>query len=417
MENSSFTDDFEPTSIELFAGAGGTAIGLLHKAGFKPLLLNEIDKNASATLQDNNPEWNVVNQDVHTLNCKQYEGKVDLVQGGVPCQAFSSAGHRQGFNDSKGRGQLFWEYARIIGETRPKVIMMENVKGLRSHDNGRTVTIMLDQLNKLGYEVALQIMPAQYYDVPQVRERLIIIGVRNDVRTPILYPMPLKHVITLKEALKGVPDSPCQHYSERKARLLEQIPEGGNWANLPLDQLKTYVKPETFKKLTSSRAGSSGGMLKRLSWDKPSPTIMCDPQMRLTERCHPNETRPLSIRESARIQTFPDDYKFEGSLASQYRQVGNAVPCNLAYHVGLALKQMLQISKNYNNSQTLTVDYDDRKFIEVEPIIIPENVSKQVYEENFDPNTRDFKVFIKKLCENSRILGKMATKQAENDKK
>lgn len=144
---------------------------------------------------------------------------------------------------------------------------------------------------------------------------------------------------------------------------------------------------------------------------------MCDPQMRLTERCHPNETRPLSVRESARIQTFPDDYKFSGSVASQYRQVGNAVPCNLAYHVGLALKQMLQISQNYNNSQTLIVDYDDRKFIEVEPIIIPESVSKQVYGEDFDPNSHDFKVFIKKLCENSRILGKIATKQAENDEK
>lgn len=209
----------EYSSIELFAGAGGTATGL-HKAGFTPLLLNEIDKDAAATLKLNYSDWNVNNSDIYDLDCSKFLDKVDLVQGGVPCQAFSVSGLAQGFKDAKGRGILFWQFARIIEETRPKVIMMENVKGLLFNDKGRAITVMINKLNSLGYNVAVQVLKAQYYGVGQQRERLIIIGVDKKYgnNIPILYPKPSSHITTLREALKNCPESEGSSYSEKKKR-------------------------------------------------------------------------------------------------------------------------------------------------------------------------------------------------------
>lgn len=167
------------TSIELFAGAGGLALGM-EKAGFKHVLLNEIDHDACVTLKCNRPEWRVAEQDVRTISFKQFNGQVDFLSGGFPCQAFSYAGKQGGFNDT--RGTLFFELARAVKEMRPKVFMGENVKGLAAHDGGRTLQTIKNTIRELGYAlVEPRVLKAILYQVPQKRERLILVAVRNDL--------------------------------------------------------------------------------------------------------------------------------------------------------------------------------------------------------------------------------------------
>lgn len=213
------------TSIEIFAGCGGLALGL-ERAGFKHLLLNEIDKNASTTLQNNRPSWNVVNHDVHDLSFKEYKHKVDLLSGGFPCQAFSYAGNKMGFNDT--RGTLFFEFARAVKEIEPKMFLAENVRGLMNHDSGRTLSTIKSVIADLGYTlVEPRILKAIYYKVPQKRERLFLIGIRNDLYKENLfsYPDPYHSVLTMKDALKkgvlyncNVPESLGQKYPDRKKK-------------------------------------------------------------------------------------------------------------------------------------------------------------------------------------------------------
>ena len=320
------------TSLELFAGAGGTALGM-HNAGFQHVMLNEFDKNACATLRKNMPSWNVVEGDIHELDFSAYNGKVDFLQGGVPCQAFSYAGLSRGFEDA--RGTLFFEFARAVKQVSPKVIMMENVRGLLTHDHGRTIVTMLSILDDIGYRLAVKVLHAQFLDVAQKRERLVLIGVRKDLDMPILYPYENGDVLTLWDAIGNCPASEGMEYSPTKKKILELVPPGGYWRDLPENLQREYLKG------SFNLPGGKTGMARRLAWNEPSLTLTCAPAQKQTERCHPEETRPLTVREYARIQSFPDDWEFEGSLASKYRQIGNAVPCNLAYHVGRAVIAML----------------------------------------------------------------------------
>lgn len=321
------------TSIDLFAGAGGTALGL-ENAGLKHLLLNEFDKHAVATLRTNKPEWNVNGEDVHQVDFTPWRDKVDVVEGGFPCQAFSYAGKRRGFDDT--RGTLFHEFARAVKETNAKIAIGENVRGLLTHDGGRTLETMVKTLQQLGYRVAYKVMRSQYLDVPQKRERLLIIGVRKDIETPILFPKERDYTVSLREAIGDKPQSEGQQYSPSKHKIMAQVPEGGYWRDLPDNLQREYMKASYF------HTGGKTGMARRLSWDEPSLTLTCNPAQKQTERCHPEETRPLNVREYARIQTFPDYWKFSGSTSAQYKQIGNAVPVNLGYYMGLAAINMLQ---------------------------------------------------------------------------
>jgi DNA (cytosine-5)-methyltransferase 1 len=320
-------------SIELFAGAGGTALGL-ENAGFRHVLLNEIDKNSVKTLSANRPGWNVIHGDVAEVDFRDWKGKVDLVQGGFPCQAFSYAGKKLGFEDT--RGTLFYEFARCVNEVKPKIAMGENVRGLLNHDDGKTLETLVEVLEEIGYKVAYRVLRAQYLDVPQKRERLIIIGVRKDLNIPFMFPKEKDYTVSLREAFKDCPASAGQEYSQRKKEIMAKVPPGGYWRDLPLDLQKEYMKASFYM------SGGKTGMARRLSWDEPSLTLTCNPAQKQTERCHPEETRPLTVREYARIQTFPDDWEFIGSVSSQYKQIGNAVPVNLAYHVGSCLISMLE---------------------------------------------------------------------------
>lgn len=326
------------TSVELFAGGGGLALGM-SLAGFKHILLNEFDKHACDTLRLNRPEWNVIEGDIRNVDFTPLRDKIDFLSGGFPCQAFSYAGKQGGFSDT--RGTLFFELARAVKEIRPKVFMGENVKGLTSHDDGRTFATIKNTIAELGYTlVEPRVLKAIMYQVPQKRERLILIAIRNDLAEKVSFhwPSPYSQVLTLKDALyrsviydTDVPASEGVKYPLKKQSVLELVPQGGDWRDLPEEIAKEYMGGSWHL------GGGKTGMARRLSLDEPSLTLTCSPCQKQTERCHPLETRPLTVREYARIQTFPDNWLFSGTMSDRYKQIGNAVPVNLAWAVGRSL--------------------------------------------------------------------------------
>lgn len=320
------------TIMELCAGAGGMALGL-ENAGLQTKLLVEIDKDCVNTLSINRPYWKIEHSDIAKINFTEYKHQVNIVVAGLPCQAFSYAGLGKGFEDN--RGILFFEYARCIKEVQPKIAVIENVRGLIEHDAGRTLVTMLKVLNDLGYNPAYKLLRAQFLDVPQKRERLIIIAVRKDLDMRVIFPKEKDYTISLREALRNCPNSIGTKYPARKKEIMELVPQGGYWRDLPIEIQHEYMKNSFYL------GGGKTGMARRLSWNEPSLTLTCNPAQKQTERCHPEETRPLTVREYARIQSFPDDWQFTGSLSSQYKQIGNAVPVNLSYHIGRCLIAML----------------------------------------------------------------------------
>jgi DNA (cytosine-5)-methyltransferase 1 len=316
--------------IELFAGAGGLALGL-ENAGLNLNLAIENNKDACSTLKLNRPDWNVQCIDVREVNFRNYNA--DIVTGGFPCQAFSYAGHKLGFDDI--RGTLFFEFARCIKETMPKIVLGENVRGLEKHDQGRTLQTMIDVLEQIGYDVSYKVLKAQYFDVPQKRERLVILATRKNLCLESFFPQENNYILTVRDALNNVPISPGISYPTKKQKIMEIIPPGGYWKDLPVDVQKEYMGKSFYQ------GGGKTGMARRLDWDEPCLTLTCSPAQKQTERCHPAENRPLTIREYARIQTFPDDWQFSGSIISQYKQIGNAVPVNLAFHLGQTIRNIL----------------------------------------------------------------------------
>lgn len=328
-------DNFSsPTVIELFAGAGGLALGL-EKAGFTTLGLIEFDKFACDTLRSNRPEWNILENDIAEISCLDLEiffnikrGDLDLLSGGAPCQAFSYAGKKLGLEDT--RGTLFYHYGVFLEKLQPKVFLFENVRGLVSHDSGKTYKIMKNVFKEAGYTVKEKVLNAWNYGVPQKRERLIVIGVRDDLvdSLSISYPEEHSYKPVLRDILLDVPDSVGMSYSREKEAIFSLVPQGGYWRDIPEEIAKPYMKS------CWDMGGGRTGILRRMSLDEPSLTVLTSPSQKQTERCHPLENRPFTVRENARIQTFPDDWIFSGSVAQQYKQIGNAVPVNLAYEIG-----------------------------------------------------------------------------------
>jgi DNA (cytosine-5)-methyltransferase 1 len=326
--------------LELFAGAGGLAIGL-EKAGLKCEALNEIDKFACQTLRTNRPHWKVFEGDIKNFSFSEFKDKIDVVTGGFPCQAFSYAGKRLGLEDA--RGTLFYEFARAVQEVNPPICIGENVKGLLNHENGNTLKGMISILDEIGYNVVpVEVLKAINFKVPQKRERLIVVGIRKDINIQFSYPKPFNKIYNLKDALKkgqlfdtDVPISGGAKYPQSKKVVLDLVPPKGYWRDLPLEIQKEYMGGSFFL------GGGKTGMARRIGWDEPSLTLTCSPAQKQTERCHPDETRPFTVREYARIQTFPDDWEFSGSLAQQYKQIGNAVPVNLGREVGYSIIKFL----------------------------------------------------------------------------
>lgn len=330
------------TTIELFAGAGGLALGV-EKAGFKTLGLVEFNKDACDTLRANRPKWNVICDDIANISGQDLEqifhvkkGELDLLSGGAPCQAFSYAGKRLGLEDA--RGTLFYHYAVFLEKLQPKVFLFENVRGLLTHDGGKTYRTILDIFEKAGYEIQKAVLNAWDYGVAQKRERLITIGIRRDLEGKIKYTFPQKHDYkpVLRDVLQDVPESVGVPYGESKRRIFELVPPGGYWRDIDPEIAKAYMKS------CWNMEGGRTGILRRLSMDEPSLTVLTSPSQKQTERCHPLEARPFTVRENARCQSFPDEWEFCGSVMSQYKQVGNAVPVNLAYEVAKEIYRSLE---------------------------------------------------------------------------
>lgn len=329
-------------NIELFAGAGGLALGL-EQAGFDPIRLIEYDPIASQTLQQNRPSWQVITKDISLISCLDLEsyfdipkGKLDLLSGGCPCQPFSYAGKGLGLKDI--RGTLFYHYAIFLQKLQPKMFLFENVKGLLTHDHGRTYQTIKTVFETSGYIMNQAILNAWDYGVAQKRERLIIVGIRKDLSPDLSFSFPERQgkKLVLKDILLDCPASDGLQYSETKKELFRFIPEGGNWRDVPESMAKEYMKG------CWNATGGRTGILKRLSWEEPAPTILTHPAQKQTDRCHPSEIRPLTIKESARCQSFPDIWKFCGTILQQYKQIGNAVPVNLAYAIGKQIYQSLE---------------------------------------------------------------------------
>lgn len=340
-ETSNFVvPDNKYSVLELFAGAGGLAVGM-EKAGLNCVALNEIDKWACQTLRKNRPNWRVMEGDIKLFDFAEYKNNVDVVTGGFPCQAFSYAGKKLGLADA--RGTLFYEFARVVKDVNPLICIGENVRGLLSHENGKTLQGMISILDEIGYNVVpVEVLKAINYKVPQKRERLILVGIRKDINLKYDYPKPFKKIYNLVDALKkgelydsDVPKSAGAKYPLSKKLVLDMIPQKGYWRDLPISVQKEFMGGSFYL------GGGKTGIARRIGWDEPCLTLTCSPAQKQTERCHPEETRPFTIREYARIQTFPDDWLFEGSLAQQYKQIGNAVPVNLGREIGYSIIKFL----------------------------------------------------------------------------
>lgn len=330
--------------IELFAGAGGLSLGL-EKAGFKHLMLVERDKFACQTLKKNRPNWNIIQKDIKDCVDIELSDQIDLIAAGFPCQPLSYAGNRMGLQDPI-NGTAFGFLMNFVRQVKPKMLLFENVPGLLKHEGGKTLHTIIDSIKNAGYILlADYILNANDYLVPQNRKRLFILAVKKDLYDPdVIAPKATPHEYkpTLSDAFysgslfeKDCPMSEGKQYPERKIQLYKHIPQGGYWRDLPTDLKQYYIERPSYGK------GGNTGTLRRLQLDKPSLTIMCRPDQNQTDRCHPLYDRPLTVRESARVQTFPDDWIFEGSMSQQYKQIGNAVPVNLAYSIGVAVYNYL----------------------------------------------------------------------------
>lgn len=331
-------------SIELFAGAGGLALGL-ELAGFEHIGLVEFDKAAASTLSTNRPNWNVLCEDVELVAARDLEKEfnikkkeLDLLSGGAPCQSFSYAGKRLGLEDV--RGTMFYHYATFLKKLQPKMFLFENVRGLLTHDNGKTYETICNIFEDQGYVVFHKVLNAWDYGVPQKRERLITIGIRKDLSKNCSYSFPEPH--DYKPLMSDVkldvnpPKDECQRYSSYKEKIFALVPPGGYWRDIDPEIAKEYMKS------CWEMGGGRTGILRRIGLNEPSLTVLTSPGMKQTDRCHPIEVRPFSYRENARIQTFPDDWVFCGKLSEKYKQVGNAVPVNLAKDIGLSIISTLK---------------------------------------------------------------------------
>ncbi len=335
-------------SISLFSGAMGLDLGL-EKAGISIKLCQDFDASCYETMLKNGKP--AMTGDIRNIESSVILNRAGLKKaeafllcGGPPCQPFSTAGKRLGINDP--RGSLFMDYVRMVDETRPRFFVFENVKGLTSiavDDGGQpggVLEIILSEFARIGYKTIYGVLDAVHYGVPQFRERLVILGSRDN--EDIFLPIPthyMKHQLpqmqwrTLGEAIKDLEDNPgpCTQFSEERLRFLRMVPEGGNWRSLPVE-----LQPEAMGGAWTS-GGGKVGFYRRLSYSQPSPTVVTSPVQKATMMCHPTKDRPLSIKEYARIQQFPEDWTITGTISNQYKQIGNAVPVGLAEAVGQAL--------------------------------------------------------------------------------
>ena len=352
-------------ALSFFSGCMGLDLGL-EKEGIEVILACEVDKAARRTIESNKPDIALIG-DIRDYSASQIREKagltlqedIDVIVGGPPCQAFSSAGKRQGFNDD--RGNVFLTFIDLIIELRPKFAIIENVRGLlsaplkhRPHEmrgsqypplsqeeqRGGALLHIIHKLKKAGYGVSFNLYNSANFGSPQQRERVVIICSRDGERLPYLTPTHSEQGLydlpkwnTLRDALAGLPKDGHSFvkFPDKRLKYYRLLKPGQYWRDLPVE-----LQPEALG-ASYHAGGGKTGFYRRLAWNKPSPTLVTHPAMPATDLAHPEEDRPLSIQEYKRIQEFPDDWIIEGTLLDQYRQVGNAVPCSLGRAIGRAL--------------------------------------------------------------------------------
>lgn len=345
--------------ISLFSGAMGLDIGLT-EAGLNIVIGQDFEPTCVDTMKANG--HNVLGGDIREILPQQlldltglHQGEPFMICGGPPCQPFSTAGKRLGINDP--RGSLFMDFIRMIDYIRPRFFVMENVKGIMSaplkhvpiaeHDDndpdqklGTVLDVILSEFNKLGYKTVYGILDAVNYGVPQFRERFVLIGSRDHEN--IFLPVPTHFQMhqnanyrwkTVGEAIKDLEANPgeCGTLTPERMKYLNMVPEGGNWRDLPKELI-----PEAMGGAYES-GGGKVGFYRRLSYSQPSPTVTTAPAQKATMLCHPKKNRPLSVKEYARLQQFPENWVFTGTTAAKYKQIGNAVPVGLAKAIGEAV--------------------------------------------------------------------------------
>ncbi|MGB0466446.1 MAG: DNA cytosine methyltransferase [Pontibacterium sp.] len=362
-----FVNNTKPLALSFFSGAMGLDLGI-EKAGFDIRLACEIDKFCRQTIALNKPQTalltdinNYSAEDIRREAGLSNSDEIDLIMGGPPCQAFSTAGNRKGFNDE--RGNVFLKYLELCLELKPKYFVIENVRGLlscpmehRPHEQrsqeypdlsedelkGGALNFIINRLENSGYGYSFNLYNSANFGTPQIRERVIIICSRDGKPPPFLIPT---HSETGEYGLpKWNPVKRCiskltRHdhltFPEKRLKYYRLLGPGENWKNLPKELQKEAMGKSFFS------GGGKTGFLRRLAWDKPSPTLVTHPAMPATDLAHPEEDRPLSVQEYKRIQEFPDTWELAGPIIQQYKQIGNAVPISLGCAVGVLIFNLL----------------------------------------------------------------------------
>jgi DNA (cytosine-5)-methyltransferase 1 len=361
-----------------FSGAMGLDLGL-EAAKLAPTLAVEIDPIFCRTIRANRPELDLIEGDVSTLTAtalrerRGFDGEVFLMAGGPPCQPFSSGGKRAALSDP--RGNLIYEYFRLIAEVRPRYFVLENVanlttaalrhrpiaerpgkhwslkryaEGSLNRDDGKVQALEEDELSgsalrqiigdatTLGYHISFGVVDAADFGAPQHRLRFVMLGSRD--HPPAALPKAThgtlaRPYVTVRDAIYGLRENPGAHstYTDGVHRFFAMVPEGGNWRSLPLD-VQRLAMGKSF-----DSGGGKTGFFRRLSWERPAPTITGRANRKGSALCHPEQVRPISVPEAAALQGFPADWQFIGAMNAQYMQVGNAVPVPLGKAIGAAI--------------------------------------------------------------------------------
>jgi DNA (cytosine-5)-methyltransferase 1 len=345
------------TAIDLFCGAGGLSAGFA-RAGFDILAGNDIDPAAGQTFQLNHPGSKFFAGPVQDVSAAFLlsatglkSGELTCLIGGPPCQGFSVYNHQRGMHDA--RSHLFKDYLRLVKGLLPEWIVMENVTGLLSIEGGKVVETIVQSLNELGYRVEWQVLKAELFGVPQERRRVVFIGTRTDKE--IKFPSPthgpgLKAFFTIQQAIGDLPvlenggkndgaTSGLQNHTAPKLSAInlarmKHIPQGGSWRDIPVDLL-----PEGMKRAKRSDHTKRYG---RMRWNGLASTILTKCDIHWGAFIHPDQSRAISVREAARLQSFPDDFIFAGSMTDQFVQVGNSVPPLLAQRIAEAILESRQ---------------------------------------------------------------------------
>ena len=334
----SVSSKYKPTVIGLFAGCGGMDYGF-KLAGFNIVYANDFEKNVKQTYEKNVGPIHI--EDICSVDKKQLPD-CDVLVAGIPCQPFSNAGNRLSTEDE--RGNLFTQVMEVLKLKKPKVVVFENVKGFLSAKDGDG-RLMPDrirlELKKRGYETYFELLNASDYGVPQNRQRVIILGIRNDIKTNFEFPPPLhkskKQTVgaVLKKPLPKNEPQEVWDLSPQSQDIIKFIPEGGSWKDVPYEFLPLRMK----KIRDDMKKYKSPNFYRRFSKDEIMGTVTAAGTPENSGILHPTEPRRYSVREIARFQSFPDSFKFVGvPVSAKYKMIGNAVPVQLAYWIALSIK-------------------------------------------------------------------------------